>query len=415
MSSLSEPAPQSPARLPARSDPARRSLVGSPARTAIAVLIGLAVGVILMVMLGPRMRVESPVQPGPQAVAPPAPLPLIGQGQPVAVTESDATVHVYERVSPAVVNITFQARGRDVFGRPLREDGTGSGFIIDSNGHVVTNRHVVANARRLDITLADSNSYVGEVVATDPANDLAVVRIQAPEQVLRGLATVPLGDSEQLKVGQTVIAIGNPFGLERSASLGIVSSLGRTRPGEAQRLITDMIQTDAAINPGNSGGPLLNLRGEVVGINEQIEAPSRGNVGIGFAIPVNTLKRYLPDLLAGKQPQHAWIGISGAPLTPTLAEQLRLSVTQGVILGTTVPSGPAARAGLRGSSRGEPGSGDIITELEGRPVRSVEDIASYIDKKEPGDTVRVTYVRGGRPETVEVTLGVWEERDIPVR
>jgi S1-C subfamily serine protease len=252
-------------------------------------------------------------------------------------------------------------------------------------------------------------------VATDPANDLAVVRIQAPEQVLRGLNTVALGDSDALKVGQTVVAIGNPFGLERSASLGIVSSLGRTRPGEAQRLITDMIQTDAAINPGNSGGPLLNLRGEVVGINEQIEAPTRGNVGIGFAIPVNTLKRYLPDLLAGKQPQHAWIGISGAPLTPTLAEQLRVSVTQGVILGTTVPNGPAARGGLRGGTRGEPASGDIITELDGRPVRSVEDIASYIDKKEPGQTVRVTYVRGGRTETVEVTLGVWEERDVPVR
>jgi len=372
--------------------------------------------VALVVLLGPRLWVQPTTQLAPpQVVAPPAPLPAIGQPQPIAVAESDATIRVYERVSPAVVNITFRGQGRDLFGRPLREEGTGSGFIIDTDGHVITNRHVVSSASRLDITLADSTSYVGEVVATDPANDLAVVRIQAPEQVLRGLSTVGLGDSDALKVGQTVVAIGNPFGLERSASLGIVSSLGRTRPGEAQRLITDMIQTDAAINPGNSGGPLLNLRGEVIGINEQIEAPTRGNVGIGFAIPVNTLKRYLPDLLAGKQPQHAWIGISGAPLTPTVAEQLRVSVTQGVILGTTVPNGPAARTGLRGGTRGDPASGDIITELDGRPVRSVEDIASYIDKKEPGQTVRVTYVRGGRPEAVDVTLGVWEERDIPVR
>jgi putative serine protease PepD len=383
----------------------------------MAVVIGLILGGAIIALVG-RGYIGSVAPPAPpQAVAPPVAAPIFGSpSQAPAVGDSDATVQVYERVSPAVVNITFRATQRDVFGRPSSLEGTGSGFIIDNQGHVVTNRHVISSATRLDITLADNTSYVGEVVAADPANDLAVVKLQAPEQVLRGLTTTPLGDSDALKVGQTVVAIGNPFGLERSASLGIVSSLGRTRPGESQRLITNMIQTDAAINPGNSGGPLLNLRGEVIGINEQIEASAgRGNVGVGFAIPANTLKRYLPDLLAGKQPQHAWIGIAGAPVTPTLAEQLRLATTQGVILATAVPSGPAARAGLRGANRGDPASGDIITELDGRPVRSIEDVASYIDKKEPGDTVHATYVRGGRTETVDVTLGVWSESDIPVR
>ncbi len=386
-------------------------MISALLRTALTIVVGFVLGI---AAAGAFTSTRAPGAPAPSIPSQPPSLPQ-PQQQPIQPASSEAASQVYERVSPGVVNITFTARQQDIFGRTRQAEGTGSGFIVDDQGHVVTNQHVVAGATRLDVTLADGTIYVGELVASDPANDLALLRIQAPADRLRQLTVVPLGDSDSLKVGQPVIAIGNPFGLERSASMGIVSSLGRSRPGLESRLITNMIQTDAAINPGNSGGPLLNLRGEVVGINEQIEVTGgsarQGNIGIGFAIPVNTLKRYLPDLLAGREPRHAYIGIAGVPLTPTLAEQLRAPVQQGVILTTVVPNGPAGRAGLRGGNRADPGSGDIITDIDGHQTRSVEDIAAYVDQKNPGDTVRVTYFRGGQAQTTEVTLGVWEAQN----
>jgi S1-C subfamily serine protease len=321
--------------------------------------------------------------------------------------QDEAVIRVYETVGASVVNITSSARGFDESGRAFRQEGSGSGFIVDRLGHVVTNHHVVSGASRVDITLADQSVYIGEVVGLDPANDIAVLKMQAPQEKLAQLTVAPLGDSNSLRVGQSVVAIGNPFGLGRSATLGIVSSVGRARPGETSRLITNMVQTDAAINPGNSGGPLINLRGEVIGINEQIEAPSRGNVGVGFATPVNTLKRYLPQLIAGVQPDHAWFGVSGVQLTPTLAEELELPVSQGALLTRLAPGGPAERAGLQGGSREKPGAGDIVTELAGSPIRSVEDIAVIVDQHEPGDVVHVRYVRGGNALEATVTLDAW--------
>jgi len=384
--------------------------MGAFLRTAVAMILGIVIGAGALVAVVPRFATPAPAGT-PPAAFPFAPAAPPNQGV-QANPNPDAVSSVYERVSAAVVNITPSAQARDIFGRPVSQElGTGSGFIIDNEGHVVTNQHVVSGAARLDITLADGSSFVGNVVAIDGANDLALVKLQAPAERLSTLPMIPVGDSSQLKVGQTVVAIGNPFGLERSASVGIVSSLGRTRPGVDQRLITNMIQTDAAINPGNSGGPLLNLSGEVVGINEQIEGNIRGNIGIGFAIPSNTLKRYLPELKTGKEPKHAWFGIAGAPLTASAAEQLKSPVQQGVILAATATGGPAARAGLRGAGRSDPASADIITELDGQPVRSVEDIAAYIDRKEPGETVRVNYLRGGQAQTADVQLGVWEPRD----
>ncbi len=391
--------------------------MGAIFRTALAVTVGTVIGAAMLTVymgLNPAAKVVPAAVLSPAVQAQPTTPPGAFGGSGVPVGGNDV-IQVYERVGPSVVNITFSAQARDAFGRTQQAEGTGSGFIIDDQGHLVTNYHVVGGARRLDVTLADNTSYVGDLVASDQANDLAIVRINAPAEKLRQLTVARLGDSDALRVGQTVVAIGNPFGLERSASLGIVSSLGRVRPGEGQRLISNMIQTDAAINPGNSGGPLLNLSGEVIGINEQIEAPTRGNVGVGFAIPVNALKRYLPDMLAGREPRHPYMGIAGAPLTPTLAEQIRAPVQQGVILANVVAGGPAARAGLRGGARGDPATGDIIVALDGQPVRSVEDVATIIDKKEPGDVVPVSYVRGGQTQETTVTLDVWQASQTPAR
>jgi S1-C subfamily serine protease len=246
-------------------------------------------------------------------------------------------------------------------------------------------------------------------VGEDPATDLAIIRIEVPDEKLAQLTVAPLGDSEALEVGDAVLAIGSPYGLEGSASFGIVSSLGRSRPGLAHRLITDMIQTDAAINPGNSGGPLLDAYGRVVGINEQIEAPTPGSAGVGFAIPVNTLKRLLPDLKAGRQPQHAWLGMGGIALAPTLAEQLDPVSEHGVIVIDVVPGSPAAQAGLRGAGSWNPRFGDIITSIDGHPMRDFADIAAQINVHAPGDTIEIAYERDGETKTIKVALGVWKQ------
>jgi S1-C subfamily serine protease len=311
---------------------------------------------------------------------------------------------VYEQVNPAVVTIRVRSEARNESGSPGLQGGTAAGFILDTDGHIVTALHVVYGADRIDVILADGSTYRAEVLGTDPGNDLAIVTLQAPPEKLQGLATARLGDSSGLRVGETVIAIGSPFGLDRTLTMGVISSLGRMRSGVGERLITDMIQVDAPINPGNSGGPLLNLRGEVIGINEQIEGT--GSTGIGFAVPVNTLTRHLPDLLTSREPRHAWLGISGRALSPAGAETLEMAGQRGVVLGSVAPGGPAALAGLLGSD--ETGSvGDVIVELDDHPVRSVEEIAQYIDRKEPGDTVRVTYIRDGHMVTAVATLGAW--------
>jgi 2-alkenal reductase len=284
--------------------------------------------------------------------------------------------------------------------------------IVDLQGHIITNQHVVKDADRLDVTVPDGSVYVGKVTALDRANDLALVQMEGPPEALARLTPAALGDSSALQVGQLVVAIGNPFGLERSASLGIVSSLGRTRPGVDKRFISNMIQTDAAINPGNSGGPLLNLNGEVVGINEQIEGTTEGgNVGVGFAIPINTVKRYLPDLLAGKEPQHAWFGMAGVSLSPTRAERLGLTQSQGVILASLATDGPAERAGLQAVSNNNASTGDIITGIDGVRIHNFQDIAAYIDRFEPGDMVTVQYMRAGEAQSAQVTLGIWQPQD----
>ena len=299
---------------------------------------------------------------------------------------------------------------QDFFFRIVPERGTGSGFVVDDTGLILTNNHVVENAESVEVTLADKSKVPAKLVGRDPHNDVAVIRINAPREKLTPLR---LGDSTQLLVGQMAIAIGNPFGLDRTLTRGVVSAVGRSLKSETGRQIRNMIQTDAAINQGNSGGPLLNSRGEVIGINTAIFTPSGGSVGIGFAVPVNTVKKILPQLIARGRASHPWLGISGNDITPTMVKALSLPVKEGVIIGQVAPNGPAARAGLRGSQRRvRVGNymvnvgGDIIQALDGEKITTMDDATAFLDdRKRVGDDVTVEGLRDGKPFAVTVRLG----------
>jgi len=309
-----------------------------------------------------------------------------------------------------VVHITSTVLSQDFFFRVVPERGTGSGFVVDDKGLILTNNHVVENAENLEVTLADKSKVTAKLVGRDPENDLAVIRVNVPKDRLTPLR---LGDSSQLQVGQMAIAIGNPFGLDRTITRGVVSAVGRSLKADSGRQIRNVIQTDAAINPGNSGGPLLNSRGEVIGVNTAIFTPSGGSVGIGFAVPVNTVKKLLPQLIARGRASHPWLGISGMDINPTVAKALSLPSTEGVMIAQVAPNGPAARAGLRGSQRRvRVGNylvnvgGDIIQTLDGERIATVDDLTAFLDdRKKVGDEVRVDVLRDGKPHAVTVRLG----------
>ena len=323
-----------------------------------------------------------------------------------------ATNDVYAQALPSVVQITSTANSR--FGQ---SEGQGSGIIIDEQGSILTNYHVVSGADSLEVTLADGSVLPATVVGTDPGNDLAIVHVDPPAG---GLTAARLGDSDKLLVGDPVFALGNPFGLEHTFTEGIVSAVGRTySPGSGTRPLRNMIQTDAAVNPGNSGGPLLNCYGEVVGINTLLENPTGQsvNVGIAFAVSINTAKRSLDDLQAGNTLSHPWLGIAGRELTPALAQQLDLSVTQGVYVITVAQNSPADAAGLRPALQSEnealndnslPPGGDVILAVDGNAVTNVDQLAGYLDsQKRVGDTVSLDVLRDGQKMTVEATLAEW--------
>jgi S1-C subfamily serine protease len=299
------------------------------------------------------------------------------------------------------------------FGIPEGEQtSTGSGFLIDDEGHVVTNSHVVEGADEIDVTLGSSDkSYPAEVVGTDPATDVALVKIDAPAEELHPLK---LGDSSGVEVGDPVVAIGNPFGLDRTVTSGIVSALQRQIQAPNGFSISHVIQTDAAINPGNSGGPLIDANGEVIGINSQIQtAGNRGNVGIGFAVPINTARQVVEQLQEHGEVKHAYIGISGGSLTPEVVQALKLPVDEGVLVSEVVEGGPADKAGIRG---GETSAtiegietrlgGDIITAIDGEKVSGMEEVINFVNEAKPGDTVEITIQRGDESKDVTVTLGV---------
>ncbi|MBI3327132.1 MAG: trypsin-like peptidase domain-containing protein [Nitrospinae bacterium] len=322
--------------------------------------------------------------------------------------EEEVNIRVYRLASPAVVNITTTAVAYDFFLNPVPQKGTGSGAVIDRLGHILTNFHVIEGARRLEVTLADGSKRPAKVIGADPANDLAVIKIDAPADQL---TAIPLGDSAKLVVGQKVLAIGNPFGFERTVTVGIVSSLGRTIRAERGTLIRGIIQTDAAINPGNSGGPLLNSSGEVIGVNTAIFSPTGGSVGVGFAIPINTAKRIIPELVSRGYISRPYLGISGHEVFPALADALRLPVKQGILVVDVAPGSPAQRAGLKGGDEAiQVGNvlvrlgGDLITEVDGTKMRTFEELSDYIDSKRPGDVIRVSFHRKGKSQVVPVTL-----------
>ncbi len=323
-------------------------------------------------------------------------------------SDEQNNISVYEAVSPGVVNITSISYKEDFWGFDVYpQQGSGSGSIIDKKGHILTNYHVIQGAQELKVVLSDKSTYDARFVGADPDNDLAVIKIDAPQEKLH---IVPLGTSQSLAVGQKVLAIGNPFGLDRTLTRGIISGLGRPLKASNGRTIDNVIQTDASINPGNSGGPLLNSNGEIIGINTAIYSPSGGSVGIGFAVPVDIARNILPDLLAHGRVLRPWLGISTIQITPRLASRLALNIKEGLIVRSTLPNGPAAKAGIIGSEQYRIVDNriqllaDILTKVGEQKVSSEEDLYRALKDRKPNEIVSVEIIRDGRPLRLKVQL-----------
>jgi S1-C subfamily serine protease len=345
-----------------------------------------------------------------QQTAPPT---ATAQSTPSVPSGTESSVpDLYDSVRPSVVRITTIGVTRTAFGTQQTE-GLGSGIILDEDGNILTNYHVVEGARELQVTLGDQSSASATVVGTDPAGDLAVIKADFPSDI--ALSPAKLGDSDQIRVGESVIAIGNPFGLDGTVTEGIISGLDRTLSEQQNRPLRELIQTDAAINPGNSGGPLVDFNGDVIGINTAIENPSGTDTfsGIGYAIPVNVAKQELSQLLAGKTVVHARLGISGETITPNLAKELNLSVSEGVYVVQVDSTGPAGEAGVHGAESATqnaltpPAGGDVITGIDSQTTATFDDLATYVDSKQPGDKVTLHIIRDGNKMDIDVTLGEW--------
>lgn len=310
-------------------------------------------------------------------------------------------IEIFKNASPSVVFVTNNALVRDPYSLTYssRPQGAGTGFVWDKEGHIVTNFHVVDGARKITITLADHSSYDALIVGLAPEKDLAVLKVKAPPEALTPL---PVGDSNDLEVGRKVLAIGNPFGLDTTLTVGVVSALGREIQAPNQRTIRNVIQTDAAINPGNSGGPLLNSDGELVGVNAAIYSPNGASIGIGFAIPVNTVTKIVPDLIKYGYPMRPVLGIEIAPLNWARANKI-----PGVPILRVYSNSPADKAGLRGITTSRWGAtilGDSIIAIDGDEVSSDDDLLSILEGHKPGDKVTLTLLREGKEKKAKVTL-----------
>jgi S1-C subfamily serine protease len=367
------------------------------------------------VLPAPNASAEQPALPASRApVGQPTPsASRVPVGQPAqyagSVSPEEANnIEIYDRLNKAVVNVTSVTYGYNWFLEPVPQQGTGSGSIIDAKGYVLTNYHVVKDAEELSVTLADGGEYKGKVVGMDPENDLAVIKF---DPAGTPLSVIPFGSSAKLRVGQKVLAIGNPFGLDRTLTTGIISGLGRPVKTESGLVIREMIQTDASINPGNSGGPLLNSRGEMIGINTMIFSPSGGSVGIGFAVPVETAKRVVPDLLRFGQVRRGWLDITPVQLFAALVRYADLPVSQGILVSEVASGSTAELAGLRGGREAVRYGrsliyvgGDIIVAVDKMPVTSINDLLGALEDKKPGESVEVKIVRNGKPLTLTVKL-----------
>jgi S1-C subfamily serine protease len=326
-------------------------------------------------------------------------------------SDEQNNISVYRKNIGSVVNVTSKAVAFDFFYGLVPQEGQGSGFIIDHDGHILTNYHVIAEARQVEVTLHNRKKYRATVVGTDRSHDLAIIQIKAPD-----LVSMTLGDSKNLQVGQKVYAIGNPFGLSGTLTSGIVSSIRSVQEPEGVT-IDEAIQTDAAINPGNSGGPLLNSRGEVIGINTMIASNSGQSAGIGFAIPINTAKAVLNDLVTLGRVRRPALGVLTIPISPDIADQLGLASDYGLLIVRVVPGGAADRAGLKGGTeRAYLGNqpimigGDLIVTIDGQDVQDQQELSRIMNGHRAGDTIRVTIYRGKRKMQIQITLGEAREQ-----
>ncbi len=368
------------------------------------VLVGGIIGAIMVVAIVAVLFISPPESMKPDIIVSNGHASnTVGEVTPI-YTKKLSLIEIFEKSESGVVRVNVQRnQTEDVVG------GIGSGFVFDKKGHIITNAHVIKDAVKIIVTFLDGRSYNAEIIGTDQYTDIAIIKVNADLLLLDPL---PIGDSSNLKVGEGIAAIGNPFGLSGSMTSGIVSQLGRLLPSGAGYLIPDVIQTDAAINPGNSGGPLLNMRGEMVGINTAIQSATGEFTGVGFAIPSQTVAKIVPTLIADGEYDHPWIGISGRDIDPDMAKVLKLKDAIGFLVITVVKDSPAFKAGLIGSDKtievdgvNYPVGGDIILSVDGNDVRKIDDILIHLQRvKAVGDEMILEVLRDGRTTNITITL-----------
>src|SRR5438105_236098 len=376
----------------ASTNPMRRDRAKGPGWAGGMLPAGLVVGSVAGGAVGAVLVSHRNTGTSPNAVATVAP----GGGAPAASPGSFAAIYQQAKNGVVTINASTSSGGPRSFSQ-----AEGSGIVVDTQGDILTNAHVISGANQIRVTFSDGRTTTGQVKGVDQSADLAVVKVSVSADQLHPL---PLGNSDSLQVGDTALAIGSPFGLQGSFTAGIISGLNRGTTAPNGRALTGMIQTDAPINPGNSGCALLDGRGQLIGVNDSIQSPVEGNVGVGFAIPVNRAASLLPSLEKGVAIQHPWLGISGQTLTASMADQLGLSEKSGVLVVQVVPGGPSAKAGLRADGQAS-ANDDVITAIDGHSITTIEELTQYLDTKNVGDHVTLSVTRNGQHISVGVTLG----------